>query len=342
MNFIKNSICEKIYQINKKEEIILKIVKVLPVVVGFSLMFSVGASAKTNSNAGSSSVASNSHKKIVHVGERPSLSGSETLATLTNDKEETKELKQIHKKIILSGLAHLKSDGEIVIDATASDVGVNQDLFNKYLENMQNVNSVIRKDGGTYFDKHFNIKIKPSSETSKTVPNNSTTLDNNSANLVTSQSKITLAPNMQINPGGGGNEYPVLEAYKIADKNWQGLYNDWAALALGVFGNPTTAMSYVTSEWVKKVRPYGVWDYKRVSGYTPNTKKWDAIVKGGLVEVQNSDWFGNYNYGYTGKLIFPLSVLYTGGNVVSEIRNGAPDNFAAHQEIKEGYTQNTH
>ncbi|WP_192930180.1 polymorphic toxin type 44 domain-containing protein [Alkaliphilus pronyensis] len=41
-------------------------------------------------------------------------------------------------------------------------------------------------------------------------------------------------------------------------------------------------------------------------------KKFTAKTFNGI-EVVTSEYIGNYNYGFTGEMIFSLSILYTGG-----------------------------
>ncbi len=65
--------------------------------------------------------------------------------------------------------------------------------------------------------------------------------------------------------------------------------------------------------WVSFVRENGAWDYKvhwteptycfRVNGIDGNHK--------------TSEWFGNYNYGFTGKFLFSLDILHAGSYAVS-------------------------
>lgn len=87
------------------------------------------------------------------------------------------------------------------------------------------------------------------------------------------------------------------------------------------------------SYWVAKVKNYGVWDYKRVSGFPSN-----FCCKYGSSSAykhKTSEWLGNYNYGYTGKFLFSLSVLHLGSAVVS----GMPskDRVTDWPAIDEGY-----
>ncbi|WP_223204365.1 polymorphic toxin type 44 domain-containing protein [Alicyclobacillus suci] len=59
-----------------------------------------------------------------------------------------------------------------------------------------------------------------------------------------------------------------------------------------------------------KEAPGGAWDYKIQPGYSPWDKIFSCTTYHG-VEDENSDWLGNYNYGYVGEYLFSESVLLT-------------------------------
>ncbi len=72
-----------------------------------------------------------------------------------------------------------------------------------------------------------------------------------------------------------------------------------------------------TNEWFyKKMMPGGGWDYKVQPGYSPYNKEWTAYCKYDT-EYRTSEWFGNYNYGLTGRFQFSLSVLKAGAGVAA-------------------------
>lgn len=69
--------------------------------------------------------------------------------------------------------------------------------------------------------------------------------------------------------------------------------------------------------WIGKVQSGGAWDYKTVPGYSP----WNTIlcltygINNSKVNYhRTSEFMGNYNYGFTGRMIFPLSILKVGSN----------------------------
>jgi hypothetical protein len=85
-------------------------------------------------------------------------------------------------------------------------------------------------------------------------------------------------------------------------------------LKQGIFRlNKTIALVLFMTFNIVFVRENGAWDYKvhwteptycfRVNGIDGNHK--------------TSEWFGNYNYGFTGKFLFSLDILHAGSYAVS-------------------------
>lgn len=241
------------------------------------------------------------------------------------DSQETNQLKALHQEIINKGLISLNEDGQIVFNDETFDVlKVDSQLQENYIENIER-NNLLLEQGGVYLDNDFNLQIGSPEEISQSI------LERN----------LEEKQNQFVSPFSDPGAPPYLYAYSTATQNYNQMYDVWASLALGIYGNPTAALSYTTSWWGDRVRPGGIWDYKVVSGYAPNTKQWTAFVKGGATQIRTTEWFGNYNYGFTGKLLFPLGILYTGGDVVSKITGGAPDNFEDKASIAQGYNENT-
>ncbi len=69
--------------------------------------------------------------------------------------------------------------------------------------------------------------------------------------------------------------------------------------------------------WVNKVRKNGDWDYKVKDIFKHNKTYWCKYGPGGSSRgYRNGEWIGNYNYGYTGHLLFNLDVLHVGSSAV--------------------------
>lgn len=97
----------------------------------------------------------------------------------------------------------------------------------------------------------------------------------------------------------------------------------------------TNAHTITTGVWVDYVREGGEWDYKLKNGFKgrlfdSTTSSNPVLITGGFT----GEYFGNFNYGYTGRFLFALSILYTGSAVVAGgWKKGAHDRPA----IKAGY-----
>lgn len=81
---------------------------------------------------------------------------------------------------------------------------------------------------------------------------------------------------------------------------------------------------------------HGPWDYKRVSGFSPYTKKWDAGTYSGR-KIITTEYIGNYNYGFTGEFLFSLNTLYLGGQIANGLKFWQPEDENDRRAIREGY-----
>ena len=96
--------------------------------------------------------------------------------------------------------------------------------------------------------------------------------------------------------------------------------------------------SSTISFWISKVKPEGPWDYKKVQGFSPASKV--LCLTYGVNDCKKnshktSEFMGNYNYGYTGRFLFPLTVLKRGSDAVAgDITKRDEHDYPA---IEEGY-----
>lgn len=70
-----------------------------------------------------------------------------------------------------------------------------------------------------------------------------------------------------------------------------------------------------TIYWVGYVREGGAWDYKSNPSYA--NKNFCCKYGGNSNQDQHVSWVGNYNYGYTGKVLFDLTTLHLGSSAVA-------------------------
>lgn len=95
----------------------------------------------------------------------------------------------------------------------------------------------------------------------------------------------------------------------------------------------------LTKYWIGKVQPGGIWDYKTVPGYSPYNSMFCLTYGKNLSKAnyhRTSEFMGNYNYGFTGRMMFPLSFLKLGSNAVGgNVFIPDADDYPA---IEEGYS----
>ena len=99
--------------------------------------------------------------------------------------------------------------------------------------------------------------------------------------------------------------------------------------------SPGTAYAATVGYFVGKVREGGSWDYKVQPGYKYWYKEWTAYTYSGT-RVINSEYIGNYNYGYVGESLFSKSILLAGGSGVGA-GVGQPEDATDRNAITQGF-----
>lgn len=102
--------------------------------------------------------------------------------------------------------------------------------------------------------------------------------------------------------------------------------------------NPDKAFTAAVGYWVGKVREDGEWDYKRHPNFAPYDRVFCCTY--GLNNSKKSyhltsEFIGNYNYGYTGSILFNLDILISGS--ITAAKFDFKKDAADHPAIKEGY-----
>jgi len=277
---------------------------------------------------------------------------SEPQVTQTYISEYTKEdiyqLKEFHKIVLRQRLINLNSDGTVSINKKAYIIAKDKNTFQKYLQSVNEINDII-KLGIVSVNKNFEFKALPRDEITKTIYNRDKELQQNgilSDNKFDPQQHInySFTSSLSANPltsamltlTSSSSTLPTLYAFDTACQNHEtlaALYN-----SLSAFMFPPTAYSTTVGWWVSKVREGGAWDYKSVSGYKPWNKKWNAVQRW-TTSVKTSEWFGNYNYGFTGHYLFSLNILLAGGDGVSLVIHHALDDPEDKAAVKQGYNE---
>ncbi|WP_270165533.1 polymorphic toxin type 44 domain-containing protein [Paenibacillus sp. SYP-B4298] len=100
------------------------------------------------------------------------------------------------------------------------------------------------------------------------------------------------------------------------------------------------AFAATTALWIVRVKAGGIWDYKLQPGYSPYNKSWLTYTRySENPSVRTSEWFGNYNYGFTGRFLFSLNILYAGGDGAGLIWGNGFDDAGDKAAIKMGYDE---
>ena len=100
---------------------------------------------------------------------------------------------------------------------------------------------------------------------------------------------------------------------------------------------PESAWASTVGIWVNRVKPGGIWDYKSSEDYGAyyGTEYYCTYgLNNSKRGIRTTEFMGNYNYGYTGRILFSLADLKR----ASEIVAGAPELDANDQPIiEEGF-----
>ncbi|MBY8910135.1 hypothetical protein K6L05_10050 [Salinicoccus roseus] len=213
------------------------------------------------------------------------------------------------------------NDEELSLKENASE-SFKENEYNELLEEIQSINLLIQEEI-VYVNENFEVFIANSKEISEIVFSN----DQNKNSDLNSSEESNIVP-YSVNPG-----HPDLALSSLVRGNRQELENIYNSL---LATNPSGAYSGAVGYFVGKVREGGLWDYKVQPGYSPWYKQWYATTFT-TRKVVNSEFVGNYNYGFTGQLLFSQSVLLRGGAAVGG-NVFTPEDDADRNAIIEGYS----
>ncbi|MDT0121553.1 polymorphic toxin type 44 domain-containing protein [Paenibacillus sp. RRE4] len=234
-------------------------------------------------------------------------------------------LKGVHQYVVEHGYASLNPDGTISVNTNAIAPVVEPNLLNQYIKSLDGSNDVILATGDAIkFDENFELQVGTQEEIIESV----TKVDQ--MNSVSNDSVISIMSDP--------DTPPYLNAYYMANQNRNTVKNYYDSLNSSIWVNARDAYTATVGMWVAKVQPGGVWDYKSVPYYYPARKLWTARVKNGT-ELRTSEWFGNYNYGFTGKELFNLPTLLTAGDAVGLGTSFRLDDDNDKNAVRQGYNE---
>ncbi|RJE90440.1 hypothetical protein D3P07_09630 [Paenibacillus sp. 1011MAR3C5] len=262
------------------------------------------------------------------------------ISDLTDEhKHENELLKRIHTEVVNRNGLSLNENGQMEINVTAEDVSLDKEIFDKYLLKIERSNYLVSV-GGVYFDNNFELVFLPLEEAVNDIYTKD--MEKQKLNNILNedvQRESSLREEIFAKNLIPLNIPPDLFAYQIVKANKQEI-QDYYLVALYIEGNRPQALLATTALWISRITNQGIWDYKVQPGYTPHDKKWMAYTRSSQYpSTRTSEWFGNYNYGFTGRFLFSLSILYAGGDGAGIMWGNGFDSVEDKAAIKMGYDE---
>ncbi|CAM5208648.1 hypothetical protein UACE39S_00412 [Ureibacillus acetophenoni] len=222
------------------------------------------------------------------------------------------------------GLVDLKSNGQIIYLGDETSLDVSAVLYSEFLEKINSANFLIEL-GVASVDEEYNVTLLSSEETASVIYENDKKLISNE---ISKQRTIdSIVTPSAIDPG-----LPTINLKSLVERNKKEL-EDYLSAVLKI--SPQSAYASAVGYFVGKVREGGAWDYKVQPGYRYWYKEWTAYTYSGT-RVINTEYIGNYNYGYVGETLFSKTVLLIGGTGVG-IGVGQPEDEKDRQAITQGF-----
>lgn len=242
----------------------------------------------------------------------------------SSSKESLIENDEAFKKAVELGLVDLKSNGQIIYLGDETSLDVSAVLYSEFLEKINSANFLIEL-GVASVDEEYNVTLLSSEETASVIYENDKKLISNE---ISKQRTIdSIVTPSAIDPG-----LPTINLKSLVERNKKEL-EDYLSAVLKI--SPQSAYASAVGYFVGKVREGGAWDYKVQPGYRYWYKEWTAYTYSGT-RVINTEYIGNYNYGYVGETLFSKTVLLIGGTGVG-IGVGQPEDEKDRQAITQGF-----
>lgn len=107
----------------------------------------------------------------------------------------------------------------------------------------------------------------------------------------------------------------LLDVGSLVSQNYDTISDFYTSMIVVSLLVPSSAWMETVVYWVGLVREGGAWDYKNVDTYAG--KHFCCSYGDKKYQDHDAAWIGNYNYGYTGKILFDLSALHFGSSAVA-------------------------
>lgn len=243
---------------------------------------------------------------------------------------EVAQVQQLHEKAkdlnlikVVRGLININE-----IEVNKEKLGVtDENVYQDYINSLQSTNVLIRA-GYSYIDDNNDpqmVSDEKIAKLSREEPSNLITVEPSSPSddIVTPYSEILDLKGMVT-----ANRNQLTSYY------WNVFYSS------ATTGQPALVATASTAIWFKaKVNIRGPWDYKTQPGWGGAQKQWLADTHTGRRTV-TTEYIGNYNYGFTGQFLFPLQILFYGG----QYANGdiwTPEDKNDRAAIQQGFNDAT-
>ncbi|MCI6675653.1 MAG: polymorphic toxin type 44 domain-containing protein [Clostridiales bacterium] len=231
----------------------------------------------------------------------------------------------LYNKAIDRGYLYLDTNGQIIITEEITQLAA-KEIIEEFMQDMDFINILIsiglcELDPCTY-------------QIISTVEDY---LNNPNSLPISSTSSVFLDSLAKIQPKGqeptDGNPPTYINLGSLVRSNYAYIKNVFADLSKY---NAAQAWTLTVCTWVSLVMEGGAWDYKTQAGYAPWYKTFNAHFgrNNSKYRVVTSEFIGNYNYGYTGRQLFNLSVLKAGSFAASGFDSLDSSDYPA---IEEGY-----
>gem|GEM_PF-2313743 len=231
----------------------------------------------------------------------------EALSNLNITVEPDYEMQNIFKSMVSSGEIYVGKDGRIYVEAKTQF-----DRLEELKKDMDFLNLLI--DNGLY---KVNSKFEASIDVKEYAKNASAKVKNEineyvSEHVCSHESCSLMAAHTC--------SYTKVNLASICATNYSTIYNYFLyCVELQTrYGDAIDPFAMTVAEWVAYVRPNAPWDYKATSTYGNN--KTLCLTYSGATnshQAMGGEFMGNYNYGYTGKILFSLTVLKTASWVLA-------------------------
>ena len=150
----------------------------------------------------------------------------------------------------------------------------------------------------------------------------------------TNKSSSILNNSSELSPRNGahGCSVQALDLLTMCRNNYNDIESFYDNMVIIQISNPgVDPFNSTIGYWIGKVRPNGSWDYKSLAGFKGNS--FCSYYSGAFNHI-TAEYIGNFNYGYTGSFLFPLSVLYGGSRIVA---GGIEKDLHDRTAINDGY-----